>query len=79
MAKRAIARPESPRTKTPAERTVAQIGWLLALIAVIGLITKPATPWLFLWVPLLTFAIAKAPQDLRDAWRRRQVARRQAP
>ena len=75
MAKRAAARREHPPAKTPAQQTVARIGWLLALIAVIGLIAKPSTPWIFLWVPMLTFGIAKAPQDLRDAPRRRQPAR----
>lgn len=78
MAKRATARPEAPRVKTPAEQTIARLGWLLALIAVLGLISKPSTPWIFLWVPMLTFGIAKLPQDLRDAWRRRQLRRWQA-
>jgi len=74
MAKRAARREIEP-AQTPAQQTVARIGWLLALIAVIGLATKPSTPWIFLWVPMLTFGIAKAPQDLRDAWRRRQAMR----
>jgi hypothetical protein len=77
MAKRAATRPTLPPAKTPAQQTVARIGWLLALIAVVGLATKPSTPWIFLWVPMLTFGIAKAPQDVRDAWRRRQAKREQ--
>jgi hypothetical protein len=79
MAKRATAPPQPPRVKTPAEQAVARIGWLLALIAIVGLVTKPSTPWIFIWVPMLTFGIAKAPQDLRDAWRRRQATRQQQP
>jgi hypothetical protein len=78
MAKSASARPKPPRVKTPAEQAIARIGWLFTLIAIIGLIAKPAPPWLFVWVPMLTFGISKAPQDLRDAWRRRQVRRWQA-
>jgi len=73
MAKRATARSQPPRVKTPAEQAVARIGWLLAVIAIIGLIVRPSTPWIFAWVPMLTFGIAKAPQDLRDAWRRRKA------
>jgi hypothetical protein len=76
MARRESARGEAPPQKTAAQQTIARIGWLLALIAIIGLIARPSTPWLYIWVPMLTFGMAKAPQDLRDAWRRRQATRR---
>lgn len=78
MAKSANARPKPPRVKTPAEQAVARIGWVLALIAVIGLIVKPATPWIFLWAFMLMFGVAKAPQDIRDAWRRHRLHRWEA-
>jgi len=66
---------ELPREKTAGERTVARTGWVLALVATVGLFTTPFLPWAFLWVPMLTFGTAKVPRDLHDAWVRCRVRR----
>jgi hypothetical protein len=78
MAERTPPRRLPAPAKTPARRLVARIGWLLAVIAVIGIATRPSTPWLYLWVPMLTFGVAKLPSDLRDAWKRRRPAQEEA-
>jgi len=53
MAKSASARPEPPRAERPAEQTIVRVGWLLAVIAIIGLIVRPS---------MLNFGLAKAPK-----------------
>lgn len=78
MAKRTPARRQPAPAKTPAQQIVARVGWLLALIAVIGIATRPSMPWLYLWVPMLTFGVAKLPSDLRDAWKRRRATQQEA-
>lgn len=77
MAKRTPARRVPAPAKTPAQQLVARGGWLLALIAVVGIGIRPSTPWLYLWVPMLTFGVAKLPSELRDAWKRRRAAQQE--
>ena len=65
----ARARRDNGKQKTPAQRQLMYAGWLIALVAVIGIVLRPVVPWLYLWAPMLTFGAAKLPSELRDLWR----------
>jgi hypothetical protein len=70
----AMADRVSPPPTTPAQRLLAQTGWWLALVAVVGFSTHRSL--LLLWVLMFTLGVAKVPADLWVGWRRRRMPTR---
>jgi len=52
-----------------AKRKLMYVVWLIGLAGVLGVVLRPAMPWLLVWAAMLTFGGVKLPSELRDLWR----------